>query len=147
MVFYSAKRRVSLTDRRAVQRCFESSHYHIITHTKVNLKEKNIISAAAQVFLAVSKKMPRNKWPKARWYPVRFSSALQTKYLLFSKVLRNLVSQRRLHMFCWPLESMWPGFSWKALRNVAGVRCWWSPVAGHQIIAFLLRRFCPCRRS
>jgi len=34
----------------------------------------------------------------------------------------------------------------KALGSVAGERCWRPPVTGRQIIVFLLRRLCPCRR-
>jgi len=65
--------------------------------------------------------------------------ALQTKFTLSSKFSRNLVCQRRLHMFCRPRESIRQVSSWKALGSVAGVRCWQSPVTGRQVTVFLLR--------
>ena len=63
----------------------------------------------------------------------------------FREILR--VGQRYLRMFCRPLESMRLGSSWKPLGNAAGVRCWRPPLSGRQIIVFLLRSLCPCRRS
>jgi len=70
------------------------------------------------------KKMPRNNWTKAGWFPVRFSSwpwHNRTKFhspTNFREILGTC--QRRIHMFCRPQESMWLDFSWKTLGSVAG---------------------------
>jgi len=53
----------------------------------------------------------------------------------------------RLHMFCRPRESIWPGSSWNTLGSVAGAWCWRPPIVGRQVIVFLLRNLDPCRRS
>jgi len=68
--------------------------------------------------------------------------ASQNKVPLSSKFSRNpgiIPTTYTQHMFCRPQESIRPGFSWKALEGVVGVRCWWVPLAGSQVTVFLLK--------
>jgi len=57
----------------------------------------------------------------------------------FSRNLGNMPKTRHLHMFCRPWESILPSSSWKALGNIAGLRCWRPQVTGRQVTVFLLK--------
>ena len=74
--------------------------------------------------------------------------AFQVKFSHYSKISRNFgsIPKTCLDLFFRPRESIRPGPSWKSLRSIAGVQCWRPPVTGCQVIKFVLRRLCPCRR-
>ena len=97
-------------------------------------------TAVSLCFVSQEECMPRcreNNWTRAWWYPVRFASWPQHYRTNFhsSANFQEILGacQRCLPMFCRPLESIWPGSSWKALGSVAGVRCWRPPVTGHPV--------------
>ena len=46
----------------------------------------------------------------------------------------------------WSPESGRPGPSWKTLGSVTGAWCWRPPVAGRQVIIFILRNLWLCRQ-
>jgi len=99
------------------------------------------------------KKMPRNKWTKAEWIPVRFSSwplHYRPKFhspATFREIMG--VGQNPLHIFCRPRKytteflvkscgGVVKSFCWNRLR------CWWPPVTGYQVTVVLLRSLCSC---
>jgi len=64
--------------------------------------------------------------------------ALQT----LQQFSRNLgVCQRRVHIFCRPRESVWPGCSWKALGSPTEVQRWQLRVTGRHCILFRSLQF------
>jgi len=91
-------------------------------HTKRETGEKEPTTGASLCLASQEECMLRcraNNWTKAGWYPVRFSSRpwhyrTNFHYPANFRAIQG-ACQRRVHMFCRPRESLWPGSSWKYL--------------------------------
>jgi len=96
-----------------------------------------------------------NERDKALFYPglfgiyffwnkkdIRFSGINAILFCFLNKniINRNLRNMPKMstHILMTSRKQM-TGFSWKALRSVAGVRCWRLPVTGCQVAVFLIR--------
>ena len=101
-------------------------------------------------FTTALKKIQGNNWTKADDTQFGFCPGCSTteQISLSSKFLRNLGSMPNTftHVLSTSRKHT-TGSSWKALGSVAALRCWRPPVAGRQVIVFLLSSLCPRRES